>query len=81
VYSLVGGIVLGRFAGEGVWLVNIVVLPMGLQSPELLVFIMYVMVVVVVLLLVVCVYVCVCVCVCVCVNVILYYHISIEARD
>jgi hypothetical protein len=34
VYSLVGGLVTGSSEGGGVWLVDIVVLPMGLQFPS-----------------------------------------------
>jgi hypothetical protein len=33
-HSLVGGLVPGSSGGEGVWLVDIVVLPMGLQTPS-----------------------------------------------
>ena len=32
VYSLVGGLVLGNWGLGGIWLVDIVVLPMGLQT-------------------------------------------------
>jgi hypothetical protein len=34
VYSLVGGLVPGSWGGGGLWLVDVVVLPMGLQTPS-----------------------------------------------